>query len=69
MENQEKQLPEGKQKQVIENIKSVEKAISTAIDDLIIKEEKVLTVTEINSALINVMMTFNNTELVQLINE
>ena len=69
MENQEKQLPEGKQKQVIENIKSVEKAISTAIDDLIIKEEKVLTITEINSALINVMMSFNNTELVQLINE
>lgn len=52
---------------ILNNINKVDKAISSAIDDLIESEDVSLTVTEIQAGLLNVMKKFNSKEITQLI--
>ena len=53
---------------VINNIGLIERAISNGIDDVVEESENPITVTEINAALINVLMKMNKREIGQLIN-
>jgi predicted glycosyl hydrolase (DUF1957 family) len=52
---------------ILNNINKVDKAISSAIDDLIESEDVSLTVTEIQAGLLNVMKKFNSKEITQLV--